>query len=263
MFNDIHERTEFFGPFCAFAADCDFTVFGGDILNDVRGDGSVEEKLISRMEEVRRATGVPCEFVRGNHETRGPKAAELLAELGFAGGRGYRAKTVGGVRFVFLDTCENRRPNPKEAERFGLLARILEEEREWLMREIASAEWREARARIVILHIPPPIVNPDKATLEKAPVQRSTRYEPVVRLHETLRNAGVTAMFSGHIHIAAFDEPTEERPYPIIVGGGSHTFEEDPLTEALLTRCDFDETGFEVRQFALDGAVRHRRRYDI
>ncbi|MDD4017821.1 MAG: metallophosphoesterase [Kiritimatiellae bacterium] len=259
LFNDVHESVSFFPRLVPMACGCDFTVLAGDVVNDVRDDGSLDRLLLEPMAMIRRETGVSCEFVRGNHEMRGPAADRLPAALGFADGVLYRARTVKGVRFVFLDTCENRPLDGIKGDRGKRIAAYLEQERLWLEREIASPEWKDARARFVILHIPPTIVNPDLDTRAKVPVQWSVRPGPVTALHDLLGTANVTAMFSGHIHIAAFDEPWAVRPYPVIVGGGHSDPKDRRLTEALLTRCDVGETGFTVRQFALDGSVRHRR----
>jgi len=264
QFNDLHERTDYFDRLLPSAEGCDFTVVAGDILNDVRDDGSVEKLLVSSLDRLRRQTGAPCEFVCGNHEHRGPGAERLPAALGFADGRCYRAKTVKGARCVFLDTAENRPRQQMSAERYAQFERLVKEERLWLEREVASTAWREARARFVFGHIPPAIANPDADTFARAPVQRSVRREvPVTGLFEALRTANVTAMFAGHVHIGTFDEPSEEHPYPVIVGGGHTDPAKRRLTEALLTRCDVGTASFRVRQYALDGTIRRERTFAI
>lgn len=264
VFNDLHESAFFVDRLAPHAVGCAFTVAAGDLVNDVREDGSVESLLIGPMDAMRRQTGAPCEFVRGNHETRGPAAGRLAGILGFTDGVFYRAKTVRGVRCVFLDTAENRPRQQMSAERYEMFERALADERRWLEREIRSADWRGASARFVFTHIPPAIVNPDADTRARAPIQRSVRREvPVTGLFEALRAANVTAMFSGHVHIGAFDEPSDEHPYPVIVGGGHSDPAQRRLTEALLTRCDVLSTAFQVRQYALDGTIRRERTFEI
>ncbi|MDD4622256.1 MAG: metallophosphoesterase [Kiritimatiellae bacterium] len=264
MINDFHENVSFFDRLAPWIIGCDFTVVAGDILNDVRADGSVQTLLVDPMDALHRRTGVPCEFVRGNHETRGPAAGKLHEALGFKDGVYYRAKTVKGARCLFLDTAENRPSQQMSAERYAMFERYLTDERRWLEREVASADWRTARARFVFLHIPPAIVNPDADTRARAPIQRSVRREaPVTGLYEVLRTANVTAMFSGHVHIGAFDEPSDEHPYPVIVGGGHSDPVRCRLTEALLTRCDVSSASFRVRQYALDGTIRRERTFAL
>lgn len=261
--NDFHERADYFDRVMPWIGDCDFTVVAGDILNDVRDDGSVQAILVESMDKLRRRTGAPCEFVRGNHETRGPAAERLHEMLGFRDGIFYRAKTIKGVRCVFLDTAENRPRQQMSAERYAKFETYLERERRWLEREVASADWRTARARLVFGHIPPAIVNPDADTRARAPIQRSVRREvPVNGLFDVLKTAGVTAMFAGHVHIGAFDEPSDEHPYPVVVGGGHSDPAERRLTEALLTRCEVASSSFTVRQIALDGTIRRERTFD-
>ena len=261
MFNDVHEHLGYFVELAAHRpGGCDFAVFAGDILNDVRADGSVERLLVAPRGDISRRFGAPVHFVRGNHETRGPAAADLWRSLGYEGPLYYCAKTVGGVRFAFLDTCENR-PNEQIAkEGRANFDEYLGVEKAWLEREVASEAWRRARARIAFMHIPPPVRNVDGTSSDRTPVLRSTRVRAVLALQDVLLAAGTTAVFAGHIHMGSFDMPTDERPYPVIVGGGSRV---DPVypTEPLLTTCDFGSGEFVVRQFALDGAVRRERRF--
>lgn len=261
MFNDVHEHLGYFADLAAHGpARCDFAVFAGDILDDVRADGSVERLLVEPMAGVSRRFGAPVRFVRGNHETRGPEAGGLWRSLGYAEPVYYSAKTVGGVRFVFLDTCENR-PNEQLArEGRANFDEYLGAEKAWLEREVASVAWREAHARIAFMHIPPPVRNVDRTSSGRAPVLRSTRVKAVLALQDVLLSAGTTAVFAGHIHMGSFDMPTDERPYPVIVGGGSRV---DPVypTEPLLTRCDIGCGEFVVRQLALDGTIRRERRF--
>ena len=263
MFNDVHEHLDYFAKLAAHGGDaCDFAVFAGDILNDVRADGSVKRLLVEPMAGVSRRFGAPVHFVRGNHETRGPEAGGLWRSLGYSEPVYYSAKTLGGVRFVFLDTCESR-PNEQLArEGRANFDEYLGAEKAWLEREIASRAWREAHARIAFMHIPPPVRNVDRTSSDRVPVLRSTRVKAVLALQDVLLSAGTTAVFAGHIHMGSFDMPTDERPYPVIVGGGSRV---DPVypTEPLLTRCNIVRGEFVVRQISLDGSIRHERRFTI
>jgi len=263
MFNDVHEHLDYFAKLAAHCGGaCDFAVFAGDILDDVRADGSVERLLVEPMAGVSRRFGAPVRFVRGNHETRGPEADGLWRNLGYAEPVYYSAKTLGGVRFVFLDTCESR-PNEQLArEGRANFDEYLGAEKAWLEREIASGAWREAHARIAFMHIPPPVRNVDRTSSDRVPVLRSTRVKAMLALQDALLSAGTTAVFAGHIHMGSFDMPTDERPYPVIVGGGSRV---DPVypTEPLLTRCDIVRGEFVVRQLALDGTIRRERRFTI
>lgn len=263
MFNDVHEHLGYFAELAAHRpGGCDFAVFAGDILNDVRADGSVERLLLAPQGDISRRFGAPVRFVRGNHETRGPAASGLWRSLGYEEPVYYCARTVGGVRFAFLDTCENR-PNERLAkEGRANFDEYLGGEKAWLEREVASEAWRGARARMAFMHIPPPVRNVDRTSSGRVPVLRSTRVKAVLALQDVLLAAGTTAVFAGHVHMGSFDLPTEERPYPVIVGGGSRV---DPVypTEPLLTTCDFGNEEFVVRQLALDGSIRRERRFTI
>jgi 3',5'-cyclic AMP phosphodiesterase CpdA len=257
MFNDVHENAEYFARLSAAGpGKSDFCVFAGDMLNDVRDSGCIRRSLLDPLGKARSRFGAPVHFVRGNRELRGEAAPGLWRHLGYREAVDYRARTVKGVRFVFLDTCESRPPS-KGARDCGA---YLKAEKSWLEREIASGEWRSAKARIVFMHIPPPVKNVDSTSSQRVPVLRPTKVPEVLALQDTLLDSGVTAVFAGHIHMGSFDLPTDVRPYPVIVGGGSRL---DPVypVEPLLTVCNLTDRGFVVRQVALDGAVRREMEF--
>ena len=94
----------------------------------------------------------PFIFVRGNHETRGKFAREFPDYFHQVG---YAAFTLGPVRFVILDTGEDK-PDTEP-----VYAGIVDfdgyriEQAAKLKLEIESKAFKKAAFRIVMMHIPP------------------------------------------------------------------------------------------------------------
>ena len=263
MFNDTHENLETLRVLSLHAKrKYDFSVLAGDVVNDVRLDGSLRRLLISPINDLSKRLAAEVHFVRGNHETRGKGVQGLWRELGLRNERYYFAKTYGKVRCVFLDTCENRTSQRIVSEGRQPFDEYLQKERQWLEHEISSGAWKEAAARFVFMHIPPPVRNVDSTSFERIKVLRPTRAKGVLNLQDCLLQSGVDAVFAGHIHMGSFDCPTNERPYPVIVGGGSRV---DPVfpTEPLLTECQVGSREFVVRQIGLSGDVKREERFKI
>lgn len=263
MFNDTHENLDTLRILSSHARrKYNFSVLAGDIVNDVRSLDSVRRLLISPMNDLSKRLSAEVHLVRGNHETRGEFAQGLWRELALRDERYYFAKTYGRVHCVFLDTCENRTSERIVSEGRRPFDEYLGEEKSWLEREISSAAWKAAVARIVFMHIPPPVRNVDSTSYERVKVLRSTRAKGVLDLQDCLLKSGVNAVFAGHIHMGSFDSPTSERPYPVIIGGGSRVDRVYP-TEPLLTECQIGNKEFVVRQIGLSGDVKREERFKI
>ena len=263
MFNDSHENLDTLRILSSHAKrKYDFSVLAGDIVDDVRSLGSIRRLLISPMNDLSKRLSAEVHLVRGNHETRGELAQSLWRELGLRSDRYYFAKTYGRVRCVFLDTCENRTSERIISEGRQPFDEYLAKEKLWLEHEISSAAWKEAGARIVFMHIAPPVRNVDSTSYDRVKVLHSTRAKPVLDLQDCLLKSGVNAVFAGHTHMGSFDSPTSERLYPVIVGGGSRVDRVYP-TEPLLTECQIGSSEFVVRQISLSGDVRREERFQI
>ena len=126
--------------------------------------------------------------------------------LALKSSRYYGATTISGVRFVFIDTGEDNEDGHWAYSGLVDFDGYLARECEWLRKEVASADWKNARARIVLRHIPPSI--------------KKTCHERLAALDGILANAGVTLTMGAHWHNWRWHPSVPERPYPMIVGGG-------------------------------------------
>jgi predicted phosphodiesterase len=214
VFNDLHNRVPTLAAVHAAVkdVDADFTVFNGDCLADPTSAADALVPLAAYIREVR-ADSRPVLFVRGNHETRGAFARRLPDYLAWPGDRPYFAFTAGPVRWVVLDSGEDK---PDEHPAYSGLVdfeSFRREETEWLKAEVASEAFCSARWRVLVHHIP----------LYSA--RRSEEYQKGYRGEwaEILAAARVDVdlALNGHTHRPAF-HPTGSigNPYPILVGGG-------------------------------------------
>lgn len=211
VFNDIHERPSLVEKIAnQLDGEFDFTALNGDMIEDVRNQESVSANIVNPMAFLSQKFSAPCHFVRGNHEWRGEKKDQLADLMSFGEGEFYRAFTLNGVRFVLLDTFEEAKG------KYEPFVERQAAENEWLKKEVASAEWKNAMARIVIMHISPP-VEPDKNS-----TVRWTCTAPGLReMDDILDTSGVTFVCGAHLHIRRIDGPRDYRHYPLAVGGGS------------------------------------------
>lgn len=211
VFNDVHERPALVEKIANhLEGEFDFTALNGDMIEDVRDQESVTANIITPMAFLARKFSVPCHFVRGNHEWRGEKKDQLAELMSFGEEEFYRAFTLNGVRFVLLDTFEEAK---------GKYEPFIERqaaENEWLKREIASSAWKKAAARIVIMHISPP-VEPDK----NSPALWTCTAPGLREMDDILDKSGVTLVCGAHLHYRRIDGPRDYRHYPLAVGGGS------------------------------------------
>jgi 3',5'-cyclic AMP phosphodiesterase CpdA len=172
-----------------------FCCMNGDIMNYVESENGVLGCINKPFSWVAQEAHLPVWYLRGNHETRGCFARNLRDYLALKEGRYYGAATLGGVRFAFLDSGEDK-PD-RNGQYSGLVAfdRYLEAQNKWLEREVASPAWKKAQARIVFRHIPFPLRPLDsKGWKHKLP--RLTDMDKI------LQGANVSLGLSAHIHFA-------------------------------------------------------------
>ncbi|WP_316769811.1 FN3 domain-containing metallophosphoesterase family protein [Pedobacter frigiditerrae] len=208
MLNDIHDRPKSIPLLLDLdkGNKNDFIFFNGDIF-DYQTD---EQQIIDHMLKPcvdSFAKQTPFIYVRGNHETRGKFAREFPQYYKHVG---HAAFTLGPVRFVIIDTGEDKE------DAHPVYAGIVDfdqyriEQAEWLKQEISSKEFRKAPFRVVLMHIPPRFSGD-----AHGPKHCTEVFEPLL-------NAGkVDLVLSGHTHKYMVHQPNKEaNHYPLIIGGG-------------------------------------------
>ncbi len=218
VLNDLHANTALIPDLLGLApiaeANPAFVALNGDCAGNVSGPEQLRKALLGPMADLT-ARGVPMLFLRGNHEYRGVMARRLREAFAtFTPTDAYYADfALGPLRLLLLDGGEDKVDTHREY--CGLLAceDYLAQEGRWLRGAVATPEWKAAKRRLALCHIPPECGNADEDA--KHGPARLRRF-----LSPSLREAGLAALLCAHTHREGFLPATEARPYPILIGGG-------------------------------------------
>lgn len=241
MLNDIHDRPKSIPHLLGLdkAKEQDFIFFNGDIFDYQTNEQQlIDHMLLPCIDTF--AKNIPFVYVRGNHETRGVFRDEFL---NYFENVGKLAFTLGPVRFVILDTGEDKEDNhPAYANLVDFDAYRLEQA-EWLKAEMQKKEFKKASFRVVMMHIPPRF--------------SGDWYGPkhCTELFEPLLNKGkVDLVLSGHTHKYVIHQPDSKlNNYPLVIGGGptegKRTLTRITANKNLLSVNMLDDSGKEVGRY--------------
>lgn len=212
IYNDLHNNTETLQLLRKAVGEkpFDLTIFNGDCLADPQQPEKVLSTLADFTTNADAATR-PAFFVRGNHETRGAFARELLHHFSWPGDRPYYAFSAGPVRFLVLDCGEDKDDTDPAYSGLGDFQSFRQIETEWLKQELRSRDFRKATWRVLVHHIP---LYPES--------NRENSYQPCLKLWgKLLAKAHIDLTINAHTHNRVFHPAnTVGAPYPIAVGGG-------------------------------------------
>jgi hypothetical protein len=246
VLNDNHERTELLRERLARGGPrpYDLVFYDGDMLDHVDSEAQVVEKVLAPSTEVF-ARHTPFFWVRGNHEARGVWARALKSYLGLPGGRYYHAFDHGPVRFIVLDSGEDK---PDDHREYGGLVDFdayRRAEGEWLQGEVESPAFRRAAFRVVLLHQPPFF------TEDVGAAHREQAYgrEHLTTQWGALLNGRVDLVVAAHTHRYAMIEPAAGHDYPIVIGGGPKA------GEGTVIRVDVSAERLDLAVIADDGTT--------
>lgn len=189
MVNDLHENVGKINKlFKAFPNDnYDFLVVNGDTVNYMME----EERLFKRSVGViaENLKGVkPVYYLRGNHETRGQTAEDYFKYFPTPTGKTYFAFKAGPAFFLFLDLCEDKPDSSKEGEYLNNYSKYRNEEVKWLREIVKLPEFKSAKYRIAIQHIP------------SVGEYLAYRSETDLHLSDVLKDANIDMALCGHLH---------------------------------------------------------------
>ncbi|NDV47290.1 phosphoesterase [Paludibacter sp. 221] len=164
------------------------------------------------------ATEKPFVIVRGNHETRGHLAREYDNFVYRQDGHYYGVYTLGNTVVVMLDSGEDKPDTHPVYAGITAFDQYRAEQVEWLKEVVKSKEYKSAKHRIVMVHIPPLSKN-RKNQAEK--IQRDTDHgtQQMNDLFMPILNkAKVDLMISGHTHRHfILEEEKGVNNFPILV----------------------------------------------
>ncbi|MGJ7030150.1 metallophosphoesterase [Niabella hirudinis] len=241
MLNDIHDRPQSIPHLLNLVKDHqkDFVFFNGDIFDYQTNEQQIIDHMLQPCIDLF-AKSLPFVYVRGNHETRGKFARDFADYFHHVG---YTAFTVGPVRFVILDTGEDKEDtHPVYAGIVDFDAYRLEQAR-WLEEEISRKAFKNAPFRIVLMHIPPRYSGDAHGAVHCTEV-----FEPL------LNKGKVDLVLSGHTHRYKVHAPDKKaNHYPIIIGGGpregTRTITRVNATKKEIRVSMLDDSGKEVGSY--------------
>ncbi len=245
VLNDLHDKVPIMKKLLAHAAKkpYDFVLLNGDIINDPKSEQHVIDVFLRPAGELF-AARIPFFFVRGNHEVRGRHARPLKRYLRNADQDYYYAFSHGPVRFVILDSGEDK---PDDHPAYSGLAdfdRYRSLQARWLEREVTTTAFRTARYRIALTHIP--IVGSAK---------RHGTIDCGRKWGDLLNKGKLDLYITAHLHRHALLEPAPGvHDYPVVIGGAPAE------GRATLIRVDVNPAELNVTIMIDDGTTAHTRR---
>jgi len=212
FFNDLHNNLDLFQTLACIngVQGYQLSIFNGDCFNDPPDEETTLQLLRAYNGGVH-ASDVPVIYLRGNHEIRGAYSRQWPSLTDNPDGRQYFALSRGPVRFVFLDCGEDKEDAHNDIAGLNDFEGFHREQAEWLQTEIERPEFRNAKYRVLVHHIPIYGIREDWFQPWK------TLWGPI------LNQAGFDLSIHGHTHRTAVHPPLGigDHHYPMVIGGGA------------------------------------------
>lgn len=210
VYNDIHSNTDLFKTLHGYvgAKDYDLVVFNGDCFDDLEVETDITNRLIAYTNTYK-SNEVPSIFIRGNHETRGAYSLLLWDYLARMNGRSYGSFSIGDTRFVLLDCGEDKPDETPVYYDMNDFTQHRKDQAEFLKQEIATQQYKKAKKRVLIHHIP---------IYGKA----VEKFNPCGELwHPILAHTKFDISLNGHLHrYELIEKGKDGNNFPIVIGGG-------------------------------------------
>ncbi|MDQ6479357.1 metallophosphoesterase [Dyadobacter sp. LHD-138] len=214
IFNDIHDRPQIIPQllyrhgYTGNVRDYDFVVFNGDCFDWVTEEQQLVDHLIKPSTDIF-ASEFPFILTQGNHECRGSFSRHIPEYFAYPDNKFYYAFSRGPIRFVILDSGEDKTDDSVEYGGLSAFDRYREIQAKWLEKEVASEEFKKADFRVVLIHISPYHSGDWHGTLHCQKV-----FGPI------LNKAKIDIQISGHTHRYMTHDADATHNYPIVIGGG-------------------------------------------
>jgi len=214
VFNDIHDRPQIIPQllyrhgYTGNARDYDFVVFNGDCFDWVTTEIQMVDHLIKPAVDIF-ASEIPFILTQGNHECRGSFSRNIPQYYAYPENKYYYGFTRGPVRFLILDSGEDKTDDNVEYGGLTAFDQYRETQKKWLEKEIESSEFKKAEFRILLIHISPWHSGDWHGTMHCREV-----FGPL------LNKAKIDLQISGHTHRYMTHDADATHNFPIVIGGG-------------------------------------------
>lgn len=238
VLNDIHAKQDRMEALLNTFEDkkTDMVFYNGDMVSHVPNVEMLFDGFVNSSIE-RFAKQTPFYLVRGNHETRGIFATRFLDYFPTPTGKTYFTLKHGNVFFIILDGGEDKPDSDLEYYETAVYDQYRREEAEWLKKVVESDDCKNAKYRIVLMHMPPI----GGKNMWHGPKYSGELFLPI------LNKANITVMLSGHTHRYSYDTPeTTDANFPILVN--AHT---------TALKANVNSDGIKIDVIDMSGAVKH------
>lgn len=205
----------------------DFVVMNGDMATHFKTEEQVFKDFMDTAVVVF-ASKTPVIYARGNHETRGPVADQLIDYFPTRSGEFYQFYRVGKVGYLVLDGGEDKPDSDIEYSGLAAYDEYRKEQGEWLAKLVETEEFKSAEVRIVFLHIPP--MHGDWHGCQHI----GKLFVPI------LNKANIDIMFSGHQHKYRYQPAGNPLNFPLIVNDADSYL-----------KCDVTDKNIEIQIISL------------
>jgi len=213
---DIHDDSERLDSLLQSISwdQVDMVFFNGDTLSHLNEENDIFSGFLD-VSVKRFASRIPFFFIRGNHETRGSFARELIDYFPPRDSRYYYTFKHGPVFFIILDSGEDK---PDDSPVYAGLADFdlyREEQAKWLQEVILREDFKNAAFRVAFFHIPP--------------FSKIYSSQEITRLWVPWLNKGkVDLAICGHLHRRVRQDPESgKNDFTYIVGSREDSFRID------------------------------------
>lgn len=240
VMNDVHaknEKIEAYLTHCFDKSSTDMVIFNGDMVSSIPTEQILFTGFLDTAVK-RFASDVPFFFVRGNHENRGKCSTKYLDYFPTTTGKPYYTFTHGNTFFIMLDGGEDKPDSNLEYYETAAYDAYRAEVAEWLKKVVESEECKNAKHRIVCLHMPPI----DGHKMWHGTKQIRELYIPI------LNKANISVMLCGHVHTYSFH--TDQAEFPILVNA---------FDTAL--KAKVDGNGIKIDVVDMEGKVKHTHNF--
>jgi len=197
--NDIHQRAGHLDSLLQRLSweNIDIFFYNGDLVDYYEDESLIFSGFLD-VSVQRFAKNIPFVYIRGNHDTRGNFARNLMQYFPHSSGRFYYSFNHGLVHFIILDSGEDKRDDTPVYAGLVDFDAYRQEQAVWLKEEVKSESFKNSLYRIVIFHIPPfiSIYGSQYLTKEWVPI---------------LNTAGIDLVINAHTHRYGRTQPTEGR----------------------------------------------------
>jgi predicted phosphodiesterase len=246
VLNDLHDRPESIDALFQINKDdaFDFVFLNGDMFNHQSKESQIVEHLLKPVTK-NFATTKPLLYVKGNHEERGPFAKQIKNYFSYPQGQ-YFTFQKGPLFCIALDTGEC---NPDDDPFYKGLAAYdayRESQAVWLEKVMQTDAYKNAKFRVVFMHIPTfYLVN-----------SMHTRHGQKV-FSPLFDRYNVDLVIAGHTHVYGVHPPVKgQHNYPIVIGGGpmngNRTLIKVKATAQKINLLMFDDKGKEVGKYTVN-----------